>query len=534
MTSFLIDKSFLIVLIITMLSQIIFSKGIKSKLKQYKTWLIIHKKVLILLVINVTALAMFAGGVSLHSKLGKNFVAATLSCHIEGSDTCTVGTAVLHMNSDTGEYDNAHAQLATSATPYSNTLCCNDTNSITHTSHTTVGTICGSSPTEGPAFLNLSAETNAHVQAPNGTTAAYSIPACISGSNYTNCTISLDGCEQNYTFEPPTYDANETCLVGIYSDGSDNTTNAHVKGCSPTWNLTEVCCRWNTAPNNVTDDYFLEPFHGNATLANRTVTFQWLNTTDIDAEHPLIPNVYPMTYHIQVKQCGGSVPSSCIPDEVDFSSFLGDGEFEVEGVTEGTNITEYTPEGEDIFAVDTNYTWRVRANDGLDYGPWSENWTFYIPSIVTLTLFDENVSFGSMLPNEQNDTRNNDPFPFRIRNDGNCLVDINITVNTTDDWLWDRYQTASSYLQYMIDNATAYTSPDGIHTEENGSFNWSASATYPSWNNLPLTNYSANIRQLNHSDVTDEARIDINITVPSDEPAGDKGSMITISAWVSV
>lgn len=272
----------------------------------------------------------------------------------------------------------------------------------------------------------------------------------------------------------------------------------------------------NSPPNNVT---LYEPFNGNATLFNRTITFQWLNTTD--------PDGGTLTYNIQIKQCGTTDPSTCNPDNIDFTTFTQEGEINVGSITEGTNITEYISMVE--VAADRNYTWRVRAHDGTDYGGWSENWTFYVPSTVMFTLFDENMSFGSMNPNEVNDTTDNDPYPFRVRNDGNVLTDFNITVDTAEDWLWDRYTAASQYFQYSIDNATAYST----YAEENASFNWSDSATTPAWFDIPETNTSANIRQLNYSDIMDEAEIDVRIQVPSDEPAGDKGSTARITGWVS-
>jgi hypothetical protein len=266
----------------------------------------------------------------------------------------------------------------------------------------------------------------------------------------------------------------------------------------------------------------LEPFNGNATLFNKTITFQWLNTTDPDGDA--------LTYHIQVVQCGGSDPSSCDPNNIDYDgdSFAQEGEINVTGITEGTNITEYISMVE--VATDVNYTWRARAFDRTDYGEWSNNWTFYTPSTVILTILDSEMSFGEMSLGETNDTTDNEPYPFRVRNEGNVLTDINITIDTAANWLWDRYQTASSYFQYSIDNATAYST----YSAENGSFNWSDSATTPGWFNLPETNTSANIRQLNYSDLTDEAEIDVRIQVPNDEPAGDKGSAVRITGWVSL
>jgi len=418
---------------------------------------------------------------------------ADLTCQIE-TGSCSGGYAdLLYLKNDTNGHDNAHAELP-SAASYNEILCCTSSNQE-------VGNSCGTT------FLNLSATTDAHVQAPNGTTAVYSEPACISGSSTLMCNLSITGCS-----------ALETCLVSVASDGADNTTNAHVSSCNVY--DTEVCCTMNSPPGEVTDDFYLEPFHGNATLFNRTPTFGWLNTTDPDGNA--------ITYTIQVKKCGTADPSSCDPDAVDYSSFNPVGEFQVTSIAEGTNITEQIASVE--LTEDWNYTWRVRAYDGIDYGNWSENWTFFIPSTVMITVLDNEMAFGDMAVGATNHTQDNSPYPFRVRNDGNILTDINVTVELDQDWLWDRYTTPSSYFQYAIDNATSYST----YSDENSSFNWTTSATVPGWFNLPLTNNSANIRQLNFSDSTDEVEIDINITVPSDEPAGDKGSALRITGWAAL
>ena len=74
-----------------------------------------------------------------------------------------------------------------------------------------------------------------------------------------------------------------------------------------------------------------------------------------------------------------------------------------------------------------------------------------------------------------------------------------------------------------IDNVTVSGVP-----AENGSFNSSASAT--SWTNFSTTN-STGIYWFNYSDDRDSAEIDINITVPADEPSGDKTSTILFTGY---
>ncbi|MEM4245507.1 MAG: fibronectin type III domain-containing protein [Candidatus Nanoarchaeia archaeon] len=249
-------------------------------------------------------------------------VFADLTCQITTS--CPAGsTALLYLKNDTGGFDNAHAELP-SAASYPNVLCCSSASSI----NSSCGTI----------FLELSDTSNAHVQDPSYVGADYSYDACISSNGTLSCSVYASGC--------PT---GKTCLVSIASDGTSNLTNAHVGSCNEY--DTDVCCSINSLPSIVV---LYDPTNGNVS-DNSTPTFVWYNATDADSPS--------LSYHLQV-------------DEVEsgFSSPVVD----VSAIPEGSSFTSYTIN--DSLSFDVNYSWRVRAYDGVDYGDWSDSWTFTIPS----------------------------------------------------------------------------------------------------------------------------------------------------------
>jgi len=175
---------------------------------------------------------------------------------------------------------------------------------------------------------------------------------------------------------------------------------------------------------------------------------------------------------------------------------------------ESTGNTYYIPSVPLKYFADDNYyyNWTVKAGDG-EVNTTTESRTFNITTLVIVSL-SNNVSFGEMLAGEIENTTDDDPSPFLMRNDGNCFLNIGVNVSS---WLWTTYQEPSSYYQFKVDNVTG---------EENA-FNSSSITT---WTNV--SNQSSLISDFNYTDDRDEAEIDIQIEVPSDEPYGPKSSLL--------
>ena len=113
-----------------------------------------------------------------------------------------------------------------------------------------------------------------------------------------------------------------------------------------------------------------------------------------------------------------------------------------------------------------------------------------------------------------NDTSDDNPLPFLLQNDGNCM--LNTSINATD--LWTSVSNPTDYFKYKIDNKSG----------EAGSFDWQQSNT--SWQQMPGTTPIVAIVSFNWSDTMDSAEIDLNVTVPPEEGAGDRESTVYFTA----
>lgn len=228
----------------------------------------------------------------------------------------------------------------------------------------------------------------------------------------------------------------------------------------------------------------------NTQITNTTPRFNWTNATDADND-----TAY---YDIFIKCLGG-----CSVDN-----------------REAYNLTDanYTP-SEPLRYYDDDgykYEWWVRAFDNISYGVNSSHSNFSISSSVVIGLPTMNVSFGTMNVYQQNDTTDDNPSPIAIQNDGNCYINVNISA---DSYIWESNQSPSKYFQFKVDNVST----------EKGAFNSSDSAT--SWTFFNSSYNTTSIIQLNYSDATDSAEIDINLTVPEGEPPGDKQSSVIFTGY---
>ncbi|NTV23075.1 MAG: LamG domain-containing protein [Nanoarchaeota archaeon] len=227
----------------------------------------------------------------------------------------------------------------------------------------------------------------------------------------------------------------------------------------------------------------LSPSNGNTTIWSNPPTLYWQNVSDPDGDQ----------FNFTV-----NITSSACPDI---------------GLFNNISALNFTPSSEMLF--DCVYFWQVRATDGVENGTWSEKWNFSIQPAIILTLTTKTVDFGTGVRNTSEDTDNGHS-PLVVRNDGNIVA--NITYISINHSLWDSVGDNTEYLQFKIDNDT---------TEAN-SFNWTASTTV--WTNLTTidnTNKTA-VCFLEYNDANDTAEIDIKLTIPYDEPGGQKTSTIYI------
>lgn len=131
-----------------------------------------------------------------------------------------------------------------------------------------------------------------------------------------------------------------------------------------------------------------------------------------------------------------------------------------------------------------------------------------ILSSVTISLLVDSVNFSEMYPGETDNTTDNLPLPFQIRNDGTTFV--NVTIEATN-----------------LFNATGASNPSnyyGYKTESN--CDGPASPAY--WRQMPAQgNPQLAIHALDYTDSNDTAEVEVGIVIPINEPAGIKSSLVT-------
>jgi len=231
------------------------------------------------------------------------------------------------------------------------------------------------------------------------------------------------------------------------------------------------------------------PADGNVTQ-NRTPTFYW-NGSDVDGDS--------LTYDLNIT-CYSSSGGGCTDGNKLISSI---------------SAQNYTLSPSDYLSYlkDNNYyyNWTVRAHDGLTYGAWATPVRkIEIQASVDLILINDTINFGTINMSESKNTTTNSPYPFSLQNNGNCFA--NVSMNATK--LWNTIVSNSSYYQFKADNLTG----------EEGAFDWLKSLT--SWNQMPMTGESVALVALNFNDSKDSAEVDVLVTVPDEEPAGDRQSTV--------
>jgi len=177
-----------------------------------------------------------------------------------------------------------------------------------------------------------------------------------------------------------------------------------------------------------------------------------------------------------------------------------------------------------------NFTW---SNSSLE-GNVSINWKVYLndssgnvaetgvmnfsllPTISISTLIGT-VDFGSLVPGLTNQTQiGAPPLPFTIINDGNYYV--NLTIYATD-----LFRSANpNPTEYYLFNSSV---------NETGSVEDTALDLINIFTNVSAAGKSVKLAtRFNWTDINDEIRVHINITIPLNESASGKNSTITFTA----
>ncbi len=357
---------------------------------------------------------------------------------------------------------------------YQRKICCrvSDDVSVTYENPT---------PTDGVRRTGNSVTINVSVTTDSGT----SVDTCmlewkVGGGSPSNETMGKVGTGSSVTCN----------ITKSTNDGTDYTFKVYASDSNGYWgNESYRTFRENDVPDKVV---LLSPSDG-AHFTNRTPTLKWSEPNDDDGDS--------LTYFVNI---------TCLK--------LGGGDCSSDDRYESTNDLNYTPASELLYFGDDNYyyNWSVKAYDGYENGTESDQWNFTIDTNVSISLNPDLVDFGADRPlSYEDNTTDDSPNPFVLQNDGNCMIDANISAI---DSLWVSKPSPTDYFNYSVDWVSG----------EEGAFNWTGSTT--SWTNVPLVNVTF-IDSLNYTDTNDSAEIDLQIVVPSDEPAGAKSSNLIFTGW---
>lgn len=141
-----------------------------------------------------------------------------------------------------------------------------------------------------------------------------------------------------------------------------------------------------------------------------------------------------------------------------------------------------------------------------------------IPSTVAISLPVDTIDFGNLDLDASNDTADNSPPPITVRNDGN--KNVNITIGATDLFTGTDGANPSYFYQYKSQEKEAGSTVNGASDLRNTS--WVDMSTF----GAPIS-FANNTR---FPTAFDELELEINVTVPNDEPPGEKSSTITLTA----
>ncbi|MEN7982647.1 MAG: hypothetical protein ABFQ65_04320 [Nanoarchaeota archaeon] len=157
------------------------------------------------------------------------------------------------------------------------------------------------------------------------------------------------------------------------------------------------------------------------------------------------------------------------------------------------------------------YVWSVRVKDNVSTSAWADYFNLSISALIDISVPTSSVSFGSIPFLGSNNTTDNSPPPFVIQNNGNSLINLNISAND----LWETVSNPTSFYQIKVDNVSG----------EEDAFNWTGSTT--DWVDVPALNNTIFINQLNYLDSIDSSEVDVYVEVPNNEPPTVKTSTVT-------
>ena len=178
----------------------------------------------------------------------------------------------------------------------------------------------------------------------------------------------------------------------------------------------------------------------------------------------------------------------------------------------------YTSTSELKYLYDNQYyyNWSVRANDSIGYGEWAVPRRINISALLSISLVNASINFGSLQPNITLNTTSGSPGPFVLQSSSNAL--INVSIEATNLWSATGAGNPSEYFMSKADNFTGHE----------GAFNWQKSLT--DWFNISASGSPRIlIAELNYTRLN-RTEIDILIKVPATEHSATRNANVTFVA----
>ncbi|MFH1133549.1 MAG: LamG-like jellyroll fold domain-containing protein [Nanoarchaeota archaeon] len=295
------------------------------------------------------------------------------------------------------------------------------------------------------------------------------------------------------------YDYNQSYANGTFFTANlsaANTTKTDVFSCSMRlWDSMNFSAWGNssnlTIRNNPPSVPALYSLGNNNHTTNRTQNLVWNASVDLDNDV--------LWYNLSIEKLGGD--GTCAVNDNRFNS---------------TPSANFTPEELlCLYDEDYYYNWSVYAFDGDVVSANSTEWNFSIDSYVSIMLLNNTILFGdTIVLGETRNTTREDLNPFLLANDGNVYEDINISGTS----LWVTSPSPTNDYQFKANDSFeghTYNDLNSVIT----------------WTSVPLlTGSVVALGDFEWHDNNDTARVDVKVTVPIAEIAGNKSSTVTFEA----
>jgi len=308
----------------------------------------------------------------------------------------------------------------------------------------------------------------------------------------------------NFTIDDNSSYANGTLFIGALDNA--NTTKAEVWNCqlrlhdgTDVSSLVNSTIDTNITILNTKPTVRLDTPADHNETTNRTPSFSWVGSDDDDDT---------MEFELNISLVASSLCTDT--DRYVEKSTIGTATSHILGDSSDGNYLRCLSDNLDY------YNWTVRAHDGEEFGDWNESGrNISIKSSIIISLNVSGIDFGKKNVTDNDSTTDNSPKPIVIVNDGNVL--INITLSATE--LWGEVTLPDTSFQFKVTNSTLACF---IYDNSTTSFTDVPTATTPIIHKLNFTGGFQN--------GCGNVSIDVSITVPSDEPAGNKSSTMTFTA----